>query len=762
MECNKDEALRAKEIAERKFMSKDISGARKFALKAQNLFPLLEGINQMVATFDIYLASEGKIFGEMNWYAVLCLNPSADEDTIKKQYKKFALQLHPDKNKSIGADGAFKLISEAWRVLSDKTRRMIYDQKINVKGSRHRMSHAKGNHVTNTSTRFYTMTKSAASRVQAPKNDSHAAPVTVQPSSHPLKPKTFWTLCNHCNMQYEYVRLYLNHKLLCPNCHEPFLASEIVLPANGARFPWSASQQFDQNSSRNTKYAYCLGKNNSNFSGKRTAEFQHGSKQGSYNNHNFQWGAFSRTAGAASASASSAAAAQAANVVHQTYEKVRKEREEAHAAARRAEAFQRKNTTLKRSISSSATYNARLGNNLPTKKRRGVAGDDRNDNGGVFTGHIGSYSVECIHGVSVDLSQCRMNAAEDKFSRVIAHVDMHSMLIERTKLAIHSKLEEWHTPTRPKKEEKENVKRLSEDDKEKIKVVVHDDSTDQDIDGFKNGAKQCTSKKNSLNENSDDSDDEIYEAISILVPDPDFHDFDNDRLENSFKSDQVWATYDEEDGMPRYYALIQKVISFKPFKVGMSFLTSKSNSEFGSLNWVSSGFAKTCGDFRVGKYEVNETINIFSHKVKFEKGPRGVIKIVPRKGEIWALYRNWSPQWNEHTPDDAIYKYDMVEVLDDYSEELGITVIPLGKVAGFKTVFCRHLDPKEVKTIRNEEMFRFSHQVPSYFLTGEEAENAPKGCHELDPAATPLELLQVITERKPDAALEDFEQTTKL
>jgi curved DNA-binding protein CbpA len=29
---------------------------------------------------------------------------------IKKQYRKFALQLHPDKNKFSGAEAAFKLI----------------------------------------------------------------------------------------------------------------------------------------------------------------------------------------------------------------------------------------------------------------------------------------------------------------------------------------------------------------------------------------------------------------------------------------------------------------------------------------------------------------------------------------------------------------------------------------------------------------------------------------------------------------------------
>jgi len=251
-----------------------------------------------------------------------------------------------------------------------------------------------------------------------------------------------------------------------------------------------------------------------------------------------------------------------------------------------------------------------------------------------------------------------------------------------------------------------------------------------------------------------DSDKEAMEPVNIDVPDPDFHDFDKYRMEKSFKGDEIWATYDDEDGMPRFYALVQKVISYKPFKVRMSFLTSKSNAEFGSLDWVASGFAKTSGEFRVGRYDVNDTLNVFSHRVKWEKGPRGVIKIVPSQGEVWALYRNWSPDWDEHTPDEVMYKYDMVEVLEDYNEEQGVSVTALVKVAGFKTVFHRHLDPDKVKRIPREEMFRFSHQVPSYVLTGDEGPNAPKGCYELDPAATPVELLQVVTETKEDEVIE--------
>lgn len=38
MECNKDEALRAKEICEAKLAEKDFIGAKKFALKVDKLF----------------------------------------------------------------------------------------------------------------------------------------------------------------------------------------------------------------------------------------------------------------------------------------------------------------------------------------------------------------------------------------------------------------------------------------------------------------------------------------------------------------------------------------------------------------------------------------------------------------------------------------------------------------------------------------------------------------------------------------------------
>uniref|UniRef100_M1B804 Heat shock protein n=1 Tax=Solanum tuberosum TaxID=4113 RepID=M1B804_SOLTU len=100
---------------------------------------------------------------------------------------------------------------------------------------------------------------------------------------------------------------------------------------------------------------------------------------------------------------------------------------------------------------------------------------------------------------------------------------------------------------------------------------------------------------------------------SMTVPDPDFHNFDKDRLEKSFDENQVWAAYDTDDGMPHYYALIRYMISKNPLKVQLSWLNSKNNSKLFPINWVGSGFLKTSRDFRIGKQEINKTLNSFSH-----------------------------------------------------------------------------------------------------------------------------------------------------
>jgi curved DNA-binding protein len=62
-------------------------------------------------------------------YAVLGLSKGADEDAIKKTYRKLAKTLHPDKNPGDAkAEARFKTVNHAFDVLSDPKKRKLYDE----------------------------------------------------------------------------------------------------------------------------------------------------------------------------------------------------------------------------------------------------------------------------------------------------------------------------------------------------------------------------------------------------------------------------------------------------------------------------------------------------------------------------------------------------------------------------------------------------------------------------------------------------------
>src|SRR5579884_3566377 len=63
-----------------------------------------------------------------DYYEVLGVPRDATKDQIKEAYRKLALQYHPDRNKSPGAEEKFKEISEAYAVLSDDAKRAQYDR----------------------------------------------------------------------------------------------------------------------------------------------------------------------------------------------------------------------------------------------------------------------------------------------------------------------------------------------------------------------------------------------------------------------------------------------------------------------------------------------------------------------------------------------------------------------------------------------------------------------------------------------------------
>ncbi|MFA7183990.1 MAG: molecular chaperone DnaJ [Victivallales bacterium] len=66
---------------------------------------------------------------EEDYYDILGISKNATEAEIKKAYRKMAIKYHPDKNQgNKDAEERFKKISQAYEVLSDKNKRVQYDQ----------------------------------------------------------------------------------------------------------------------------------------------------------------------------------------------------------------------------------------------------------------------------------------------------------------------------------------------------------------------------------------------------------------------------------------------------------------------------------------------------------------------------------------------------------------------------------------------------------------------------------------------------------
>jgi molecular chaperone DnaJ len=66
---------------------------------------------------------------ERDYYEILSVEKNADGDTIKKSYRRLAMQFHPDKNPGDkAAEEKFKEAAAAYEVLSDPEKRARYDQ----------------------------------------------------------------------------------------------------------------------------------------------------------------------------------------------------------------------------------------------------------------------------------------------------------------------------------------------------------------------------------------------------------------------------------------------------------------------------------------------------------------------------------------------------------------------------------------------------------------------------------------------------------
>jgi molecular chaperone DnaJ len=64
----------------------------------------------------------------VDYYELLGLKKTATEAEIRAAFRKLALKFHPDRNPGREAAERFKRITEAYEVLSDESKRAVYDR----------------------------------------------------------------------------------------------------------------------------------------------------------------------------------------------------------------------------------------------------------------------------------------------------------------------------------------------------------------------------------------------------------------------------------------------------------------------------------------------------------------------------------------------------------------------------------------------------------------------------------------------------------
>lgn len=127
-------AERAKVAAEEYFKSGNIDRAIQQGFAALDLNPNLRIVQKYIAAYLIHkfasmlsLCQKMKVDDTKVLYSILFIEDCSavvDAATIRKHYKEVVLLVHPDKNDSVAADGAFKIVRQAWEtLLSDHNKR---------------------------------------------------------------------------------------------------------------------------------------------------------------------------------------------------------------------------------------------------------------------------------------------------------------------------------------------------------------------------------------------------------------------------------------------------------------------------------------------------------------------------------------------------------------------------------------------------------------------------------------------------------------
>lgn len=82
----------------------------------------------LLPTRGVSGSSSSSDSGRRCFYDILGVNKGSTVEVIKKSYRRLSMKFHPDRNKAPEAPEKFKEIASAYEVLSDQTKRGIYDR----------------------------------------------------------------------------------------------------------------------------------------------------------------------------------------------------------------------------------------------------------------------------------------------------------------------------------------------------------------------------------------------------------------------------------------------------------------------------------------------------------------------------------------------------------------------------------------------------------------------------------------------------------
>lgn len=702
MECNKDEAIRAKQIAENKMQAGDFEAALKFATKAQRLFPDTQNIVQILTVCEVHCAAQKKHSGsDMDWYGILQTPQSSDEATIKKQYRKLALLLHPDKNKSCGAEAAFKLIGEANRVLSDQTKRSLYDSKYGVR-------------VGNTAPKVPPRHPNGNSFGTKYDGTARNHPNSFYSQTHAWNPyhrvanqnQTFWTCCPHCNTKYEYYKTILNQIIRCQQCSKSFKAHDTgnhnVTPGFWSPF---------MNQKEPPKHASSKEASKSN-GGKSCGREQEGVSMSKC------------TAGVG------------------VYSNVAKSRDGPVATGMTKAGVGMSNPT------NSKANESQTSTKVGHKRSRQSASDDDNKAGngkGMRDTKVQENSVDPHRRSSRKKQHVSYTETDkdDDFGSSSKRPQHHESFTT-TEVPPTGGFFSNNNPASFAGVSHQDGGMKSKASAPPEETVVRNktkfvqtnmqrkEASNSDLIDSKSKANNFSPRKSNLPPSSE-----------IFCPDPDFSDFERDKAEDCFAVNQLWAIFDNTDSMPRFYALVKKVYS--PFKLRITWLEPDSDDR-GEIDWHEAGLPVACGKFKLGHSQRTTDRFMFSHQMHCIKGSdTATFLVYPKKGETWAIFRNWDIGWSSNPEKHLEHQFEYVEVLSDFDENVGIEVAYLGKLKGFVSLFQQSvLNGISLFCIPPNELYRFSHRIPSCKMTGSEREDVPRGSFELDPAGLPNSIFEVV------------------